>query len=64
MSNIDTIYIFVFIFSILTILRIFLKFIISLLQSNPKPIVIESREIFLYGLSLAYIITFLIQTNK
>jgi hypothetical protein len=64
MTNINTLYLFVFIFSILSIFKIFLKFAISLLQSNPKPIVLSGREIFLYGLSLTYIITFLIQTNE
>ena len=64
MTNINTIYLFVFIFSILSISRIVFKFIISLLQTDPKPINIGGREIFLYGLSLTYIITFLIQTNE
>jgi|694.fasta_scaffold00190_52 hypothetical protein len=64
MTNIDTLYLFVFIFSIISITRIFLKFIISLLQTDPKPILFSNREIFLYGLFLTYIITFLIQNNK
>jgi hypothetical protein len=64
MTSIYTIYLFVFIFSILSISRIFFKFIISLLHSDPKPIVLSGREIFLYGLSLTYLITFLIQTNR
>jgi hypothetical protein len=63
MTNIYTIYLFVFIFSILSMSRIFFKFIISLLQTDPKPMVFSGREIFFYGLIITYIITFLIQTN-
>jgi hypothetical protein len=61
MTNIETIYLFIFVFSILLNLRTTFKFIISLLQTTPERMVLSGGEILLNGLSLSYIITYLIQ---
>jgi hypothetical protein len=61
MTNIETIYLFVFIFSTILLARTTLKFIISLLQTKPEKMVLSNREILFNGLSLSYLITYLIQ---
>ena len=61
MTNIETIYLFVFIFSTILLVRTTLKFIISLLQTKPEKMVLSDREILFNGLSLSYLITYLIQ---
>jgi hypothetical protein len=61
MTNIETIYLFVFIFSTILLVRTALKFIISLLQTKPEKMVLSNREILFNGLSLSYLITYLIQ---
>ena len=61
MTNIETIYLFVFIFSTILLVRTSLKFIISLLQTKPEKMVLSNREILFNGLSLSYLITYLIQ---
>ena len=60
MHNIDTIYLFVFVFTILVSLKNVTKFIGALLQKEPKPLVYSNRELIFLGLSISYIITFLI----
>jgi hypothetical protein len=62
MTNISTIYLFVFVFSASLLTRTTFKFIISLLQENPERMVMSSREILINGLSISYLITYLIQT--
>ena len=59
MHNIDSIFYFTFTFSILVILRILIKFLSSLLQKEPKPIVLSNRELILIGLSISYFFTYL-----
>lgn len=61
MHNIDTIYLFIFVFTILVSLKNVIKFIGALLQEQPKPLVYSNRELFLLGASISYIITYLIQ---
>jgi hypothetical protein len=61
MTNIDTIYLFIFIFSVLSVFRIVLKFIFSLLQTSPERMLMSNREILLQGIALSYVITYTIQ---
>jgi hypothetical protein len=49
MTNIETIYLFVFIFSTILLVRTTLKFIISLLQTKPEKMVLSNREILFNG---------------
>jgi hypothetical protein len=59
MHNIDTIYFFIFVFTILVSLKNLTKFIGALLDKNPKPLVYTNRELLILGLSISYIITYL-----
>lgn len=60
MHNIETIYLFIFVFTILVTLRNVAKFVSALLQKEPKPLVYSNRELIFLGLSLSYIITYII----
>jgi hypothetical protein len=62
MHNIDTIYLFIFVFTILVTLLNVLKFLRALLQREPKPLVLSNRELLLLGTSISYLITYLSQT--
>jgi hypothetical protein len=59
MDNINTIFLFVFIFSILTSLRLVMKFISALLQ--PEKNIFGGRELIVYGLFLSYLITYIVK---
>ena len=61
MTNIDTLYLFIFIFSALSVFRVVVKFIFSLLQTLPERLVMSNREILFQGISLSYVITYTIQ---
>ncbi len=61
MLNIENIFLFLFIFSILTNLRVVIKFISALLQDPPQKLVLSSRELFFNGLMLSYLITYIIK---
>jgi hypothetical protein len=50
---------FLFIFTLLIVLRISIKFLNSLLSTPPKSLIIGSRELTIIGISIAYIITFI-----
>jgi len=60
MHNIETIYLFIFVFTILVTLKNVAKFLSALLQKEPKPLVYSNRELIFLGLSLSYIITYII----
>ena len=61
MHNINTIYFFIFVFTILVTLSNVLKFLRALLQKEPKPLVLSTRELLLLGVSISYFITYIIQ---
>jgi hypothetical protein len=61
MHNIDAIYLFIFVFTILVSLKNVTKFVGALLQKEPKPMVYSNRELILLGVSISYIITYLLQ---
>jgi len=61
MHNISTIYLFIFVFTILVTLLNVLKFLRALLQDQPKPLVLSNRELILLGVSISYLITYLLQ---
>jgi hypothetical protein len=60
MINYNTIFLFVFVFSILTNLRLVVKFVSALLQTPPKKMVLSNRELIFNGLMLSYLITYII----
>ena len=51
---------FVMSFSVLSMVRLSGNFISSLLSNPPKRFVLNDRELFYHGLTLSYIITFII----
>lgn len=59
MLNIDTIFFFLFVFSILVTLRLVLKYVGALLQREPSQVMLSSRELIYFGLSISYIITYI-----
>ena len=61
MHNINAIYFFIFVFTILVALSNVLKFLRVLLQKEPKPLVLSNRELLLLGVSISYFITYIIQ---
>jgi hypothetical protein len=60
MHNIDSIYFFIFVFTILVSLKNVTKIIGALLQREPKPIQFSDRELIIVGLSISYIITYIL----
>jgi len=59
MHNINTIYLFIFVLTILVSLRHGLKIVRALLEKTPKPLVYTNRELIILGLSISYIITYI-----
>ncbi len=60
MYKIESIYFFIFIFTFLVSLKHVMKFIGALLSKEPKPLVYSNRELIFLGLSISYIITYLL----
>jgi hypothetical protein len=61
MSDINTIYLFVFIFSTLTVVKTVGRIISSLFSNPPKQIVWTKRELFFLGLAISYCLTYIIK---
>ena len=61
MLNTDTLFLFLFIFSIVSCLRLIFKFFISIFQEQPQKIILDTKSLFFYGVSISYIITYLIR---
>lgn len=60
MINTYAILLFVFVFTSLVLLRTVYKFLSSLLQTPPQRMILSNRELIYNGLSLSYLITFLL----
>jgi hypothetical protein len=61
MNNLDTIYLFFFIFSILFNIRILFKFIVLILQNPPKKLELTKKELLIVGITFSYLLTYIIQ---
>ena len=59
MHNIDALYFFIFVFTILVSLKNVIKFISALTQREPKPLTYSVRELIFLGLSISYIFTYI-----
>ena len=59
MINFDNLLLFIFVFSVLNVLKISTVFITSLLQTLPKKMELSSRETILFHLTLTYFITYI-----
>ena len=62
MLNIDTLFLFIFIFSTLTLFKTIFKVISAVSQKIPQPVFQSDTSLLFHGLALTYIITYLIQT--
>jgi hypothetical protein len=60
MNNINTLYLFLFIFFTLNILRNVLKFVGALLSNPPQTMVLGNKDLLLLGISISYFLTYLI----
>ena len=61
MVNIDTIFLFLFVFSIITIKKVILQFLILIKNDQPRTLQFKKVELTLYGIALSYIITYMIE---
>jgi hypothetical protein len=61
MNDINTIFLFVFIFSVITVLRTVFMFIVSLLQDTPQKMVLSNRELIFLAISISYCLTYIIK---
>lgn len=61
MSDVESIYFFIFVFTLLVTLRNINKVVRTLLQKEIKPIQFSNRELITFGLSVSYIITYIIK---
>ena len=62
MYKMESIFLFVFIFSVLTVLRTVFKYLSALLQSQPEKVVLSNGDLINLGLTMSYIITYLIKS--
>jgi len=61
MLNIDNLFFFIFIFSVLVVLRATVRLIGALSQTSDTRILKSDRELVVLGLTISYIITYLFQ---
>jgi len=61
MYNIDSLFLFLNIFSILIILRVIHRFMSALLSNPPIPMVMTNKELIVLGISIAYTLTYFIK---
>jgi hypothetical protein len=62
MNNLNTIFLFFFIFSVLTVVRTAFRFIRALSQTPPKPLEFSGRELIFLGIAVSYCLTYIIKT--
>jgi hypothetical protein len=60
MNNLNSIFLFIFVFSILILVRGLGKVIGALSQKVPLVVVFSDRELILLGTSISYIITYIL----
>jgi hypothetical protein len=59
LNQLDSLFFFLFLFSILYVLRIVFRFMSALLQNPPKKLILSDRELFLINITISYIITYI-----
>lgn len=59
MHNIENLYFFIFVFTILVILKNSIRIIGSLLLSDSKPVPYSDKELIFLGVSISYFITYI-----
>jgi hypothetical protein len=61
MDSIDTFFLFVFIFSVLTVLRTVTRLVSSLFSNPPKRFLWNRGELIYLGLAISYCLTYIIK---
>jgi hypothetical protein len=61
MDSINTIFLFVFIFSVLTVLRTVARLVSSLFSNPPKRFLWNRGELIYLGLAISYCLTYIIK---
>jgi hypothetical protein len=61
MVNIDTIFSFVFVFSLLSSLRLITKTLLLLSEKTPQKLILNKSELFFYGIMISYAITYIMK---
>jgi hypothetical protein len=61
MYSLETIFLLLFVFSVLTVIRTLFIIFRTLLQQNPDKMVWSDRALVFFGITLSYIITYVIQ---
>jgi len=61
MNSIESLYLFVFVFSVLTVGRTVFRFIVSLLQEVPQKLVLSNRELIFLAIAISYCLTYIIK---
>jgi len=64
MNSIETLYLFIFILSLLSGIRLVVKFIKALNTTPPEPLILSYTETIINGLFFSYIITYIITQLK
>jgi len=64
MNSIETLYLFIFILSLLSAIRVVVKFIKALNTTPPEPLILSYTETIINGLFFSYIITYIITQLK
>lgn len=59
MYNIGSLYFFIFVFTVLVLLKNITKFIRAITQYEPKPLTYSTKELIFLGLSISYILTYI-----
>jgi len=61
MTKIDNLFFFIYIFSCLSVVNLIYNFIINLTQSRPNKFHLNKYQLIFYGVSISYIITYIIK---
>jgi len=61
MNNLETLLLFVLVFSSITTLRLIFRFISALVQNPPQKLKVTTGELIFYGFCISYIITYFIK---
>jgi hypothetical protein len=60
LNNLTPLFGFIFVFSVMALLRLSFNFLRAIFSDPPKPFEMDNKETIMYGLFISYIITYLI----
>jgi hypothetical protein len=59
MLDVNNIFLFLFIFSLLGVIRVILMILVSLFRTPPTKVVLSIRETIFFGIFLSYVLTYI-----